>query len=50
MLSAVFGVITGIGIGFVLLAKATTGGTDMVSALIQKYVRHYSVVQIFAGH
>ena len=47
MLSAVFGgVITGIGIGFVLLAKATTGGTDMVSALIQKYVRHYSVVQI----
>lgn len=47
MLSAVFGgVITGIGIGFVLLAKATTGGTDMVSVLIQKYVRHYSVVQI----
>ena len=47
MLSAVFGGgITGIGIGFVLLAKATTGGTDMVSALIQKYVRHYSVVQI----
>ena len=47
MLSAVFGgVITGIGIGFVLLAKATTGGTDLVSALIQKYVRHYSVVQI----
>ena len=47
MLSAVFGgVITGIGIGFVLLAKATTGGTDMVSALIQKYVCHYSVVQI----
>ena len=47
MLSAVFGgVITGFGIGFVLLAKATTGGTDMVSALIQKYVRHYSVVQI----
>ena len=47
MLSSVFaGVITGIGIGFVLLANATTGGTDMVSALIQKYVRHYSVVQI----
>ena len=47
MLSSVFGgVITGIGIGFVLLAKATTGGTDMVSSLIQKYVRHYSVVQI----
>lgn len=47
MLAAIFGgVITGIGIGFVLLAKATTGGTDMVAALIQKYARHYSVVQI----
>ncbi|MCI5741601.1 MAG: YitT family protein [Lachnospiraceae bacterium] len=47
MLSAIFGgVITGIGIGFVLLAKATTGGTDMVSVLIQHKVRHYSVVQI----
>lgn len=47
MLSAIFGgVITGIGIGFVLLAKATTGGTDMVSVLIQNKVRHYSVVQI----
>lgn len=46
-LAAIFGgVITGIGIGLVLLAKATTGGTDMVSALIQKYIRHYSVVQI----
>ena len=47
MLSAIFGgVITGIGIGFVLLAKAPTGGTDMVSVLIQHKVRHYSVVQI----
>lgn len=46
-LAAVFGgVITGIGIGLVLLAKATTGGTDLVSALIQKYVRQYSVMQI----
>lgn len=46
-LSAVFGgVITGIGIGFVLLAKATTGGTDMVSVLIQHYLRHYSIVKI----
>lgn len=47
MLAAIFGgVITGIGIGFVLLAKSTTGGTDLVSALIQKYIRQYSVVQI----
>ena len=51
MLSAIFGgVITGIGIGFVLLAKATTGGTDMVSVLIQHKVRHYSVVQILLSH
>lgn len=47
MLASIFGgVITGVGIGFVLLAKATTGGTDMVSALIQKYMRQYSVAQI----
>lgn len=47
MLAAIFGgVITGVGIGFVLLAKATTGGTDMVSVLIQHRIRHYSVVQI----
>ena len=47
MLAAVFGgVISGAGIGLVLLAKATTGGTDMVSALVQKKLRHYSVVQI----
>lgn len=47
MLIAVFGgVISGVGMGFVLLAKATTGGTDLVSVLIQKKLRHYSVVQI----
>lgn len=47
MLASIFGgVISGIGIGFVLLARATTGGTDLVAALIQKKLRHYSVVQI----
>lgn len=47
VLSAVFGgAISGAGIGLVLLAKATTGGTDMVAAIIQKYMRHRSVVQI----
>lgn len=40
------GVISGIGIGLVLLARATTGGTDMVAVLIQHKLRHYSVVQI----
>lgn len=47
ILAAVFGgVIGGAGMGLVLLAKATTGGTDMVATLIQHYVRHYSIVQI----
>lgn len=47
ILAAVFGgVIGGVGIGLVLLAKATTGGTDMVATLIQHKLKHYSVVQI----
>ena len=47
ILAALFGgLIGGIGIGFVLLGRATTGGTDMVASLIQHYMRHYSIVQI----
>lgn len=47
ILAAVFGgVIGGVGMGLILLAKATTGGTDMVATLVQHYVRHYSIVQI----
>lgn len=47
ILAAVFGgCIGGVGMGFVLLSKATTGGTDMVATLIQHYLRHYSIVQI----
>lgn len=47
ILAAVFGgVLSGAGMGLILLAKATTGGTDMVATLIQHYVRHYSIVQI----
>ena len=46
-LAALFGgVFTGVGMGIVLRAGATTGGTDMVAALIQTKMRHYSVVQI----
>lgn len=46
-IAAVFGgAISGVGIGLVLLAKATTGGTDMVAALVQHKLRHYSVMQI----
>lgn len=47
ILAAVFGgVVTGVGIGLILLARATTGGTDMVAALIQHRLRHYSIAQI----
>ena len=47
VLSAIFGgVICGVGMGMVLLARATTGGTDMMAALIQRKLRHYSVAQV----
>lgn len=47
MLAAIFGgVICGVGMGLVLLAKATTGGTDMLAALIQHKMRHYTIMQI----
>ena len=47
ILAAVFGgFIGGIGMGFILLAKATTGGTDLVATVIQHYLKHYSIVQI----
>ena len=48
VLAAIFGgILSGAGIGLVLRAKSTTGGTDMVSVLMQqKLFRHYSVVQI----
>lgn len=47
LLAALFGgLISGVGMGFVLRANATTGGTDMVAALIQKSLRHHSVVRI----
>lgn len=46
-LAAVFGgCIGGAGMGLVLLAKAATGGTDMVATLVQHYLKHYSIVQI----
>lgn len=46
-LASIFGgVFAGIGMGMVFQAKATTGGTDMLAALIQKKIRHLSVVQV----
>lgn len=47
VLSAIFGgVICGVGMGMVLLARATTGGTDMLAALVQHKLRHYTIMQI----
>lgn len=47
MLSALFGgVIAGTGIGLVLRAGATTGGTDMVASLLHARLRQYSIAQI----
>ena len=40
------GAFSGLGMGLVLRANATTGGTDMVAALIQQKIRHYNVAQI----
>lgn len=47
LLAAIFGgVLSGAGVGLVLRASATTGGTDMVASLLQRKIRHYSVAQI----
>lgn len=47
ILAAIFGgVISGIGIGMVFLAQATTGGTDMVAAFVQHYLKHYTIGQM----
>lgn len=48
LLAAIFGgLFTGAGMGFVLKANCTTGGTDMVAALVQKLIlKHRSVVHI----
>ena len=47
LLAAVYGgVIQGVGIGLVFLGRGTTGGTDMMAALLQRKLRHYSIAQI----
>lgn len=46
-LTALFGgIISGIGVGMVFVSSATTGGTDMLAALIQRAMPHYSIAQI----
>lgn len=47
LLAALFGALfSGAGMGIVFRTGTTTGGTDLVSALIQLKVRHVSIVQI----
>lgn len=40
------GLISGVGVGLVFACQATTGGTDMLAALLQRAVPHYSIAQI----
>ena len=40
------GLLQGIGIGFVFLGGGTTGGTELLAAIVQNYLRHYSIAQI----
>ncbi len=47
LLASLFGgAVSGIGTGLVFLFGATTGGTDMLAALIRRGMRHYSISQI----
>lgn len=47
LLASIFGgVMAGAGIGLVITSFATTGGTDMIGAIIQKYLPYYSIAQI----
>lgn len=46
-LTALFGgLLSGVGAGLVFACQATTGGTDMLAALIQRKFQHYSIAQI----
>ena len=42
------GVMTGAGIGMVLARMATTGGTDLLSALIHDKIKHFTIPQLLA--
>lgn len=47
LLTSLFGgIISGLGTGLVFLFQATTGGTDMLAALLQRRFRQYSIAQI----
>ncbi|NBK90479.1 YitT family protein [bacterium 1XD21-13] len=47
LLTALYGgVVMGVGIGLVFLSQATTGGTDLIAAIVQHFWRHYSIADI----
>lgn len=49
LLATLFGgVMTGAGIGLVISRMATTGGTDLLSALVHEKMKHFSIPQILA--
>lgn len=49
-LNAVFGgALAGIGIGFVFLSFATTGGTDLAGSILHHYVNHISTATFMFG-
>ena len=49
VLAALFGgVMTGAGIGMVLARMATTGGTDLFSALVHEKIKHFTIPQLLA--
>ena len=49
VLGTLFGAVTtGVGIGLVLSRMATTGGTDLLSALIHEKHRHFTIPQLLA--
>ena len=43
---AIGGPMDGVGIGLIFLTNSTSGGTDMVSAILHKFFKHYSVPTI----
>lgn len=46
-LAAVFGgVIAGVGIGLVIVRFGTTGGTELIALIIQKYLPHFNVSKL----
>lgn len=47
LLAGLFGgIVSGVGTGLVFLMQATTGGTDMLAALMRRKLKHYSIAQI----